>query len=221
MGNLFKSLFKKSGTSKNQKKMEISEQTMQDAYNRYSGLDFQWIKGENLSNVEKFKSISTNGENIFVDFISGNKINVDLIGDYFVTFPASEVDFGKNPVATQPKILPSISKNSAVTSIVYESEPAKKDSPIYSLLKKQKNNQVEVSIKIKLNLPPKELYSVLLSSFDDAESEIIQYVLDGIDIEDIKLSLAESIKRSYYSESDQTEASAGRKKNQQKETQES
>ena len=65
---------------------------------------------------------------------------------------------------------------------------------------------VEVSIKIKLNLPPKELYSVLSVSFDDAEKEIIDFVLDGVDIEDIKASLARSIKKSYYEKSEKPKA---------------
>lgn len=225
MWNFSKSLFKKSGTSKKIKKMEVNEQSMQDSFNRYSVLDFQWIKGDDISNVEKFKSVTTNGENVFIEFQSGKKINADLVAEYFVTFPASDVDFVKNPTPAQPKLLPSLTKNSSVTSIVYESEQDKKDSPIYNLLKKQKNNSVEVSIKIKLNLPPKELYSVLLGSFDDAESEIIQFVLDGIDIEDIKISLAESIKRSYYSDSqksdsDQEDPIRIKRKSQTKETQE-
>ena len=58
---------------------------------------------------------------------------------------------------------------------------------------------MEVSIKMKLNLPPKELYGVLSTSFEDADNEIINFVLDGVDIDDIKASLAESIKKSYYS----------------------
>jgi hypothetical protein len=87
-----------------------------------------------------------------------------------------------------------------VTSIVYndEAKQSKSESPIYKLLNKQKKNIVEVSIKLKLNLPPKELYGVLSSSFDDAEKEIIEFVLDGIDIDDIKKSLSDSIRKGYY-----------------------
>jgi hypothetical protein len=58
---------------------------------------------------------------------------------------------------------------------------------------------VEVSIKLKLNLPSKELYGVLSTSFEDADKEIIEFVLDGVDIEDIKASLAQSIRSNYYS----------------------
>ena len=57
---------------------------------------------------------------------------------------------------------------------------------------------MEVSIKLKLNLPSKELYGVLSSSFDDAERDIIDFVLSGVDIDDIKASLADSIKKAYY-----------------------
>ena len=49
-----------------------------------------------------------------------------------------------------------------------------------------------------MNLPSKDLFGVLSSSFEDAEKEIINFVLDGVDIEDIKLALAESIKKNYY-----------------------
>jgi hypothetical protein len=65
---------------------------------------------------------------------------------------------------------------------------------------------VDVSIKIKLNLPPKDLYTVLSGSFEDAEREIIDFVLDGVDIEDIKTSLADSIKKSYYEKTEKTKA---------------
>ena len=58
---------------------------------------------------------------------------------------------------------------------------------------------MEVSIKLKLNLPSKELYGVLSTSFEDADKEIIEFVLDGVDIEDIKASLAQSIRSNYYS----------------------
>jgi transposase-like protein len=65
------------------------------------------------------------------------------------------------------------------------------------LLKKQKENWVSVNITLKLNLPSKSLYNVLISSFDGAENEIIDYVTEGIDIEDIRAALGESISQHY------------------------
>jgi hypothetical protein len=202
MGSFLRSLF---GTNKKRKKMDNSEQLVQETIERYSGLDFQWVKGDRLSSVEKYKSVYSNGEFVFIEFQSGEKINADLVNEYMVTFPASNIDFTSNQAPNpdpKPKQVPA-PKQSSVTSIVYENDDSKQhqvDSPIYKLLKKQKKNMVEVSIKIKLNLPPKDLYTVLLGSFDEAEKEIIDFVLDGVDIENIKTALAESIKRSYYSQ---------------------
>jgi hypothetical protein len=142
--------------------------------------------------MEKFKDVVLNGDYIFIIFESGNRISENLLDEFMITIPA--------PAAINNLPVPE-NKPSSVTSIIY-GEPKKdeKDSPIYKLLKKQKINLVDVSIKIKLNLPPKDLYSVLLDSFDDAESEIINFVLDAIDMENIKDSLADSIKKTYYTE---------------------
>ena len=72
------------------------------------------------------------------------------------------------------------------------------ESPIYKLLKKQKPNWVNVNISLKLNLPTKSLYNVLISSFEDAEKEIANYVTEGVEIEDIREAIAKSIKISFY-----------------------
>jgi hypothetical protein len=193
MGNLIKSLF---GTIKKNKKMESSKKTIKEYQDQYSNFDFQWMKGENMSVIEKYQGVSSNGEMIFIDFQSGRKMNIDLLDEFMLTLPAAV--HSSPPVNQQ---IQNQEKESAVTSIVYEDqENIRIDSPIYKLLKKQKKNMVEVSIKIKLNLPPKELYSVLLGSFDDAEKEIIDFVLDGVDMNNIKKSLADSVKKSYYSD---------------------
>jgi hypothetical protein len=220
MGSFLKSLF---GTNKKRKKMDNSEQLIQETVDKYSSLDFQWIKGDKLSYVEKYKNVFSNGDFVFIEFQSGDKINVDLVNEYMATFPASDTDFTTNPTPTpKPQSKPpTTQEQSAVTSIIYENEDAKPhqiDSPIYKLLKKQKKNMVEVSIKIKLNLPPKDLYTVLLGSFDEAEKEIIDFVLDGVDIENIKSALAESIKKSYYSHSKSEQEKPSGKKSQEKET---
>jgi len=203
MGNLFKSLF---GTSKKNKKMGNPEKTIAEYQNQYSNLDFQWLKGDDMSVIEKYKGISNNEDFIFVEFQSGRRINVNLIDEYMLTFPSPPVI--KELPHSQETFKPKIDKDSAVTSIVYEdSENLQNDSPIYKLLRKQKKNMVEVSIKIKLNLPPKDLYNVLLGSFDEAEKEIIDFVLDGIDINNIKIALADSVKKSYYSEKTESKKS--------------
>ena len=85
---------------------------------------------------------------------------------------------------------------------------------LWKLLKKQKENWVNVNITLKLNLPPKSLYNVLISSFDNADDEIINYITEGIDIEDIRSALADSI--SNYYDATQKSTSKSLKKNKEK-----
>ena len=183
-------------------------------------MDFQWIKGDDALSIENFKGINLNGETAFIEFTSGKRINMDLLDEFMTYFPSQPKAPEPAPVAIDhaPRQEPRVSR---VTEVVYQDHPstmADVDSPIYKLLRKQKKNIVEVSIKMKLNLPPKELYGVLSSSFEDADNEIINFVLDGVDIDDIKASLAESIKKSYYSigskqESEKTASNKSNRKN--------
>jgi len=196
------SFFKKE--PKKSLKMDMSEQSIEDIKDRFKSSEFQWIKGDYLSTTEDYKNVVNNGDAIFIEFLSGRRINLDLLEEYMVYFPAQPKIAPppvQQPQVTQPAHNPSAKKDSTVTSIVYDeqSKNANEDSPIYKLLRKQKKNLVEVSIKLKLNLPSKELYGVLSTSFEDADKEIIEFVLDGVDIEDIKASLAQSIRSNYYS----------------------
>lgn len=216
---IFSSLFKK---DKKKKKMEINEQTINDARSHYAAFDFQWIKGDDAGTTERFKNLTLNGELSFIEFQSGRRVNSELLDEFMLMLPAQpepiQQQVQHNP---QPVHIPSEPKNSTVTSIIYDdSKNVQNDSPIYKLLKKQKKNMVEVSIKIKLNLPPKDLYTVLSGSFEDAEKEIIDFVLDGVDIENIKASLSDSIRKSYYTESKNTQEAPKRNGKQQKETNE-
>lgn len=189
------------GKNKKNKKMENKEVNLEELNSMYSNMEFQWIKGDDNLSVELFKRVNKVGENIFVEFESGKRINLELLEEYMTYFPAQpklkQIDPRESDII---KTIPQ-PKTSSVTEVVYKDPQlfVDTDSPIYKLLKKQKENIVEISIKLKLNLPPKELYGVLSSSFDDVDSEIINFVLDGIDIEDIKSSLADSIKKTYYS----------------------
>ena len=201
---ILSSLFNKK--DKKNKKMEISEQTINDARSYYGAFDFQWIKGDDIGMNEAYKDIVINGDISFIEFQSGKRINAELLEEYMIMLPAQSKQ--SNQVSIKP------SEPSTVTSIIYDdSKNQQNESPIYKLLKKQKKNIVDVSIKIKLNLPPKDLYTVLSGSFEDAERDIIDFVLDGVDIEDIKSSLADSIKKSYYEKIEKPKTqSAGEKR---------
>lgn len=187
------------------KKMDLKDKSIEELREDLSKMDYVWLKSDQMGNSEKYKGVEKDESTgmTFLSFRSGRRINLELLNEYMDSFPAAPVDFGDDIVANEPNI-PTVQDKSAknasnnptrekntVSSVQVE------DSPIYTLLKKQKNNWVNVSISLKLNLPPKSLYSVLINSFDEAENEIVDYVTEGIDIEDIRAALGESI-LAYY-----------------------
>lgn len=182
--------------------MSFEDKSLEEIEAELKNSNFQWIKGENLGMVEKFESVSEAGPLKFVNFQGGGRMNLAILHEFMDVFPATPVQFDSPSTFIPPQqslAQPQVPGRGKVNSVNY-GEPVNgvEESAIYKLLRKQKPNWVNVNISLKLNLPTKSLYNVLISSFEDAESEIANYVTEGIDIEDIKEAIAESIKSSFY-----------------------
>lgn len=198
--------------------MDLTDKTLPELKEELSQKDFQWIKGDKMGNIEGFKDVvsdETTGMT-FVEFVSGGRINLELLNEYMDMFAASKVDYSNTTIPISQPEVPAFTQTTQtkvqkiqpqVSSIELE------ESPIYTLLKKQKENWVNVNITLKLNLPSKSLYNVLISSFDGAESEVIDYVTEGIDIEDIRAALGESISTYYEQTKKSTSQRAEKKEN--------
>lgn len=197
-------------------KMDLTDKTLPELKEELSQKDFQWIKGDKMGNIEGFKDVvcdETTGMT-FVEFVSGGRINIELVGEYMDTFAASKVDYSNvNTAVAQPNIasIPQSTQAKVQKIQPQVSSIELEESPIYTLLKKQKENWVNVNITLKLNLPSKSLYNVLISSFEGAENEVIDYVTEGIDIEDIRAALGESIS-SYYEQAKKSTSQRAEKK---------
>jgi hypothetical protein len=187
------------------KKMSLKEKSYEEIVEFLQDKDFQWLKGEQMGNIEKYKSVEADEATgmVFVNFRSGGRMNVELIQDYLDVFPSTGSNFDLQEfVEPTPVAITSTKKQQPINNSRSQAKNSVssielEDSPIYTLLKKQKPNWVSVNISLKLNLPTKNLYGILTSSFEDAETEVINYVTEGIDIEDIRAALSESI-LSYY-----------------------
>ena len=163
---------------------------------------YKWTKGDRDGQVCEYESIfkdPTTGI-IWVNFKDGSRINHGLINEYMM--PLDPVQLGNTQVAkiiTTPE--ERVFNSGPVKNVMLpENNGIKADSnPIVSLLEKQKPNWVEVGIKLKLNLPTKNLYQVLTSSFEDADEEIIEFVVKDLDLEIIKESLRINIREIYKS----------------------
>jgi hypothetical protein len=223
--------FKKIFGGKKQRKpiskmSNYNELSLEELHEKFSAFDFTWMKGDNTGNTERYVKMSEPSPGMkFIVFQGGNRINVDLVDEYMTTFPKApgSIDFNEsakpNPVIHAPfnHAPPKNIVETKVQSISYTEDITRDyDSPIYKLLAKQKKNLMDVNIKLKINLPSKDLYNVLIESFEGAESEVIDFIINGIEIDEIKKSLADSIKKNYYS-SNQTEKSVTASKSKNKE----
>ena len=194
-------LSKISGIFKKKNKMSFADKSLEEIGSELKNSDFQWIKGEQAGMIEKYAGIEESNGMKFLKFSGGGRINLDLLGEFMDIFPATPVEFNSVPANQSPQPPTNSSPNrGSINSIDYGKtvQVGVEESPIYKLLKKQKPNWVNVNISLKLNLPTKSLYNVLISSFEDAETEIANYVTEGVDIEDIKEAIAESIRTSFY-----------------------
>jgi hypothetical protein len=203
MLKVFKKIFNPTPKKPISKMSNYSELSLEDLHEKFSEFDFTWLKGDNAGDTERFTRMAGTPEHKFVVFQSGNRINVDLIDEYMTTFPKSPSTLDLNAIPNQSpdlRLPAQVSASTSVQSISYvETKAPVNDSPIFKLLEKQKKNMVDVSIQLKINLPSKDLYNVLIESFEGAEDEVIDYIINGIEVDDIKKSLSESIKKSYYS----------------------
>jgi len=153
---------------------------------------YKWTKGDNDGEICEYENLfkdPTSGI-IWINFKGGSRINYLLLNDFMLQIEPSAIKEGAiEQLASLPMRNVMLSDNKSKVTLP--------DNPIVSLLQKQKSNWVEVGINLKLNLPTKNLYNVLTSSFEDAEEEIIEFVVRDLDIELIKESLRINIKDIY------------------------
>ena len=170
----------------------------------YSQSSYQWIKGENISQVQHYKDLVIENGKTYVLFTDGNRMSTDLLEEFMIRVEKGyeEVILDTTPQENEPQ---NISKSSVKPR---ESEQKKsiviEENPIFSLLSKQKENWVDVDLKLSINLPPKSLWDILISSFDDAEKDILEFVTKDLDIEVVRQSLRESIKEIYKKQKNPT-----------------
>ena len=198
MWNLLKKIIRK-----NPKMENIEEIDVEHLDKELNPFSYKWTKGDNNGNVCEYDSVfkePTTGV-IWVNFKDGTRINYALLNDYMIQIDPILVQNSSNTLPAASSSNNSTKSMGARNVMIVDntSSVTVSANPITSLLEKQKPNWVEVGIKLKLNLPTKSLYNILTSSFEDADKEIIEFVVNDLDIEIIKDSLRQNIREIYKS----------------------
>lgn len=180
----------------------MTEKDLSELKEEYGKYSYQWIKGDNLSMTQHYLDIIEEGNNKYIIFTDKSRISLDLLDEYMIRVERGfeeQVKVNNTPIDLI-QVDEDLNKQKGIKSrdVAYESPRIQNEnSPIFSLLSKQKENWVDVDLKLTINLPPKSLWDVLMGSFDDAEKDILEYVTKDLDIEVVRQSLRESIKEIY------------------------
>ncbi len=180
----------------------MTEKDLSELKEEYGKYSYQWIKGDNLSMTQHYLDITEEGDKKYIIFTDKSRISLDLLDEYMIRV---EKGFEEQVRVTNPtkdliQIDEEITRQSAVKARETSQDKPRiqvEGNPIFSLLSKQKENWVDVDLKLSINLPPKSLWDVLMGSFDEAEKDILEYVTKDLDIEVVRQSLRESIKEIY------------------------
>lgn len=174
----------------NKKKNKMTEEQLIPYWEELSAVPkFQWVKTDKAGQVCEFKGVSHQNGMILVEFTDGTRVNYDLLGDAVMKILDDSMLLEINGSPVQQAPVPAKAAPIGNVSIGKTQE----ENPIHALLKKQKDNPVPIEITVHMNLPPVALYGVLSSSFDNADEEIVDYVVSGIDVTKIKEAVKEAI----------------------------
>jgi len=160
--------------------------------------EFQWIKGDNVGQITMFQDVVQDDDIVFVTFTNNTRCNISLLDEYVL-----KLGIGDKPLEISSDMQAAIEQSSDQinTAVVgpakMKSNTVISNNPIHELLKKRKTNLMGISIDLELNVPPKELLVILEDSFDNAEDEVVNFVLSSINTEDIKKSVKSALSEYY------------------------
>ena len=176
----------------------MTDKDISELREEYSVFSYQWIKGDNISQTQHFEDLIEEGGRKYILFSDKSRIALDLLDEYMI-----KVERGFEEIIPTPDVKlvsqTDLSQNKGVKKRDAQEikTQAVEGNPIFALLSKQKENWVDVDLKLSINLPPRSLWDVLMGSFDEAEKDILEYVTKDLDIEVVRQSLRESIKDIY------------------------
>lgn len=159
---------------------------------------YQWLKSERAGNITEFLNVAIEQDgSVMVEFMDGSRCKYELLNEFLLKTNNERELLDVEAPANNNNNNNSDTQKTKVGNASIRNGPVAPDNPIHTLLKKQKPNLVNVDISIEMNIPSSELYNVICQSFDNADEEIVNYIVSGLDIETIKTSVKAAIQQYY------------------------
>lgn len=166
---------------------------LQDIVEDLRNYSYQWIKGDSIGKINEFQDIVEFNGNVYVLFTDGSRIGLNILDEFVVKI---EKGYFEPEIPRVQTLIPPREVVQPRQNIEFIRQE-RLESPIAELLRKQKENWVDVNITLSINLPKKALWDVIVSSFDNAEEEIIEIVTNELNIEIVREALRKSVKDIY------------------------
>ena len=134
----------------------------------------RWSKPEDSPSGERF---------CIQEFVPGRKV----------------IDFVP-PMPTMPKSS-RVSENTSTAA--QNTTPINKidiGDPVNIMLNKSKKIDTEINMDLTIALPSKELYNIIKENFEDGDIKILEYIINNLNIDEIKTSLKTGLKNMYENE---------------------
>lgn len=181
---------------------------------------YQWLATEKVGDYSYEDRIESRGEENYMLFTDGSRVNVNLIGevvkkvdseddgyiiveekinDVTVTkgadgkeYEIPGIDHGKVIKKKVPK--PTNNKPAAKKVVA---TPKVEIDPVINLLEKSKKEKHTYDVELNVDAISKDLFSVVRDTFDEGEEKTLDYIVSLIDIEKLKDQLKEKLKEVY------------------------
>ena len=167
---------------------------------------FQWIKGEKAGSFVKWGGDIKDEDGMnFLLFDDGTRANEELLGDYIMEVPSEndpfyvtesmEVQYEKDRQAMAGQLIDTTVRlqQEAITAPGNLQVVQQTESPIAKLLKDSKKTKSSIAINIVVDIPPVDLMKVLSDSYEDGEKQVLEYLSNSLNVEDIKRQIAHQI----------------------------
>lgn len=167
---------------------------------KYKGRRFRWIYGDDEGDDVTVEVTFKRKDKYYVLLNTGQELSLQELTQQLVEIDELEVirpnEYNKKNGLVENNNNQNLNQQSNNTPV--SNNTVNNDfHPVTEILKKKKPNPKKINIELELDFPPKELYSILIDSYDDGEDKIIEYIFSSGNFDMIKKSIKNSI-RKYY-----------------------
>ncbi len=199
--------------------------TLEDKEALYKNSTFEWIKTERKGEISKFLCFDYENGQEFLLFEDGSKLNTNVLGEVmlrhdheslvlgealheetFVTGPiVNQRDSYNNMIAGIPfddgsaPLIPAQIQAASVNETPLEQKNvfAEPSDPVISILEKAKKKQEKISVNFTVNIPSKEIYSIIKENFENTDEIILNDIMSQISQDVLRIALGNELKTIY------------------------